>query len=83
MPAFSCLVSKKFGHASYSNRYPPSAVHTSLRIFALLQRPTRDGRGIPTCMHSNQVFDGAIRCVLERNQRKLKKKKGKKNCVIS
>ncbi|CAN0546096.1 unnamed protein product [Ectocarpus sp. 12 AP-2014] len=30
-----------------------------------------------------QVFDGAIRCVLERNQRKMKKKKGKKNCVIS
>lgn len=32
---------------------------------------------------SPQVFDGAIRCVLERNQRKTKKKKGKKNCVIS
>lgn len=30
-----------------------------------------------------QVFDGAIRCVLEQNQRKMKKKKGKKGCVIS
>lgn len=31
----------------------------------------------------DQVFDGSIRCVLEQNQRKMKKKKGKKACVIS
>lgn len=37
----------------------------------------------PTAVSISQVFDGAIRCVLERNQRKIKKKKGKKNCVIS